>query len=201
MKVGRTFMNRIPKYALTLLVLVVFVILLISQKQPPNEQVILNSASFEKERKEEKTVHEKEDKVKVLFIDVKGEVKNPGVYTMKQGSRVKDAIEKAGGFTSNASPLSVNLAKKLVDEMVVFVAEEGSEPNMISTQSDNNKIYINQATIEQLKTLPGIGYTKAKAILQYREKNGPFSKLEDLLQVKGIGTKTLESFKDEIHVP
>jgi competence protein ComEA len=138
-----------------------------------------------------------------VFIDIKGEVKQPGVYEMKAQDRVIDAIKTAGGFTANADQSHVNLAQKLQDEMVIEVIAN-NEDSAISTTlgaATTEKININQATAEEIEELNGIGPSKAAAIIQYREENGMFKQMEDLLNVSGIGEKTLEAIQDDIQIP
>ncbi|WP_186576467.1 helix-hairpin-helix domain-containing protein [Aquibacillus kalidii] len=140
-----------------------------------------------------------------IFVDVKGEVKKPGVYQLTGNSRVDDVIHLAGGFTDLADPQSVNLAQKVMDEMVINVLKKGENPTAIvsdgTTTGANQKVRINNASIEEIQALKGIGETKASAIVQYKEEHGNFTKLEDLLNVDGIGEKTLENIKDYIQVP
>ncbi|MEF2291997.1 MULTISPECIES: ComEA family DNA-binding protein [Virgibacillus] len=139
-----------------------------------------------------------------IYVDIKGEVKNPGVYEMDAEERVIDAIETAGGFTNNANESLVNLAQKVHDEMVIDVLPVGDNgtPALTNRQhTDTSKIRINQATVEEIEALNGIGPAKAEAIVQYRDENGHFQQIEDLLEVSGIGEKTLESLEDDIQVP
>lgn len=138
----------------------------------------------------------------MAMIDVKGEVKNPGIYEISGDKRVDDVLELAGGFTGDANALSVNRAEKVYDEMVIIVPGEGDEETITdSSTSSSNKVRINHATQEEIESLSGIGPAKAQAILQYREENGPFKTIEDLLEISGIGEKTLENFEDNILVP
>ncbi|AUJ26207.1 ComEA family DNA-binding protein [Virgibacillus dokdonensis] len=139
-----------------------------------------------------------------IYVDIKGEVKNPGVYEMDAEERVIDAIETAGGFTNNANESLVNLAQKVHDEMVIDVLPVGDNgtPALTNRQhTDTSKIRINQATVEEIEALNGIGPAKAEAIVQYRDEKGHFQQIEDLLEVSGIGEKTLESLEDDIQVP
>ena len=140
----------------------------------------------------------------VIFVDVKGAVKNPGVYHMKVGDRVKDALEAAGGLTEEADSQKVNLAKRLEDQMVIVVPKVGEEAEEIPAGatskevSKEGKVNINTATVEELKTLKGVGEKKAEAIIEYRKKNGSFKTKEDLMKVRGIGKKLFESFEERI---
>ncbi|WP_249260847.1 helix-hairpin-helix domain-containing protein [Virgibacillus pantothenticus] len=138
-----------------------------------------------------------------IYVDIKGEVKRPGVYEMESEARVVDAIEIAGGFTTNADQSQVNLAQKVQDEMVIEVIAAGENgPSIVNEQSGGTvKVKINQATAEEIEALNGIGPAKAEAIVQYREEHGLFQQLEDLLNVSGIGEKTLEALEDDIQVP
>ena len=140
----------------------------------------------------------------VIFVDIKGEVKNPGVYQMKVGDRVKDALDAAGGLTEEADSQKVNLAKRLEDQMVIVVPKVGEEAEAIPAgatskeASKEGKVNINTATVEELKTLKGVGEKKAEAIIEYRKKNGSFKTKEDLMKVRGIGKKLFESFEERI---
>lgn len=135
-----------------------------------------------------------------IIIDIKGEVKKPGVYEVDKDLRVNDVILLAGGLTDQADEFAINLAQKLQDEMVIHVPKIGEETEG-SIAVTNGKIKINYATQEEIETLNGIGPAKAQAIIQYREENGFFNTIEDLLNVSGIGEKTLENIKDDIQVP
>lgn len=143
-----------------------------------------------------------------LFIDIKGAIKQPAVYQMNDGDRVIDVISRAGGFTKQADETAINLAQKLQDEMVIIVPKEGESlvESAVSTtdvvnEDDGNKVKVNEATIEELETLNGIGPAKAQAIMAYRDEHGPFQTVEDILEVSGIGEKTLDHFKDDLIVP
>lgn len=140
----------------------------------------------------------------VIFVDIKGAVKNPGVYQMKVGDRVKDALDAAGGLTEEADSQKVNLAKRLEDQMAIVVPKVGEEAEEIPAgatskeEAKEGKVNINTATVEELKTLNGVGEKKAEAIIEYRKKNGSFQTKEDLMKVRGIGKKLFESFQERI---
>ena len=140
----------------------------------------------------------------VVFVDIKGEVKKPGVYQMKVGDRVRDAIDAAGGLTAEADSQKVNLAQRVEDQMVIVVPKVGEEAEAIPAGatskevSKEGKVNINTATVEELKTLKGVGEKKAEAIIEYRKKNGSFKTKEDLMKVRGIGKKLFESFEERI---
>ena len=140
----------------------------------------------------------------VIFVDIKGAVKNPGVYQMKVGDRVKDALDAAGGLTAEADSQKVNLAQRVEDQMVIVVPKVGEEateiPSGVTSKeaAKDGKVNINTATVEELKTLKGVGEKKAEAIIEYRKKNGSFKTKEDLMKVRGIGKKLFESFQERI---
>ena len=123
---------------------------------------------------------------------------------MKVGDRVKDALDAAGGLTAEADSQKVNLAKRLEDQMVIVVPKVGEEAEEISAgvtskeEAKEGKVNINTATVEELKTLKGVGDKKAEAIIEYRKKNGSFQTKEDLMKVRGIGKKLFESFQERI---
>lgn len=159
---------------------------------------------------EEKPAPSMNEEPKIITVDVKGAVKQPGVYELRVGSRVHDAIYKAGGMTADANSQSVNLAQKLSDEAVIYVAKEGEEaPELGSSESaakssasaeKTGKVHLNRATEAELQTVSGIGQKRAQDIIAYREANGPFRSVEDLKNVSGIGEKTLEKLKDAFTV-
>lgn len=140
-----------------------------------------------------------------LFVDIKGEVILPGVYEVKQHSRVIDVIQLAGGFTEFAERKGVNLAEKVVDEMVIYVSPIGEElTNWTTLHSSSNRenrvVNINFAKKDELEKLPGIGPSKANAIISYREKHGHFKSIDDLEKVSGIGSKLVEKFREYITI-
>lgn len=153
------------------------------------------------------TTKDKGKSSKEISVYINGEVHKPGVYKLKENDRVEDLINKAGGYTSNADTFKVNLAKKLKDEDYIYVTckknlknnAEGKEVNT-SAKIEGDKININTASKEELKTIPGIGDVTAEKILDYREKNGAFSKIEDLKKIDRIGDKTLEKIKDKVDI-
>jgi len=142
------------------------------------------------------------EEAKNIFVDIKGAVHNEGVYEAREGMRVKDIVDLAGGFIEEAEVRQVNMAERVEDEMVIYVPRIGEELTEVdsNTISDKakGKVSLNKATQEEFETLSGIGPSKAAAIISYREENGPFKKLEDLMQVSGIGEKSFEKIKDSL---
>ena len=172
---------------------------LFSKKEESVEETTVVETTVLAEKTEASTTQET-----VIFVDIKGAVKNPGVYQMKVGDRVKDALDAAGGLTAEADSQKVNLAKRLEDQMVIVVPKVGEEAEEIPAGETRNeatkegKVNINTATVEELKTLKGVGEKKAEAIIEYRKKNGSFQTKEDLMKVRGIGKKLFESFQERI---
>ncbi|MGJ7912204.1 helix-hairpin-helix domain-containing protein [Neobacillus sp. LXY-1] len=149
--------------------------------------------------------------VKVMMVDIKGQIKEPGVYRANVGERVIDIITRAGGMTETADESQVNFAEHVEDEMVIYIPQKGKEgdfapgstsgTNAVGTSGQNQaKINLNKATETELQNLPGIGPAKAAAIIEYRESNGPYKAVEDLKNISGIGDKTFEKLKDLIVV-
>lgn len=141
-----------------------------------------------------------------LTIHILGEVNSPGLYTLDPGSRVADAVAVAGGTTDKAQIRSVNLAARVTDGQQIYISSVNeplpdlTELKLTETSIDAERIDINLASEEQLMQLPGIGPTRAREIIQYRQENGPFDKIEDILNVPGIGQVTFENLKDRIKV-
>lgn len=182
----------------TVIVTAIFAFYLINQENDAEQELLFPEELIN----EEEQKAENREVSTTIVIDVKGAVKKPGVYTMNEGDRVVDAIEKAGGLLSEADENQLNLASLLKDEMVIYVPKKGEEVTQtnVQSQNDDGKVRINSATSEELQKLQGIGPAKAEAIITYREENGPFKTVEDLLEVSGIGEKTLENIKDDIVV-
>ena len=128
-----------------------------------------------------------------LVIDVIGEVERPGIVTVPRGSRVYQAIEAAGGLDGTVDTSGVNLARVLEDGEQVIV---GPAPEGTGSGAVGGKIRLSLATPEELDTLPGVGPVTAAAIVAWREQNGGFSTVDDLLDVKGIGDATLAELRD-----
>ena len=152
------------------------------------------------------SAEEKESTAKVV-VYVCGAVNRPGVYALPEGSRGKDALEAAGGFTENAEPASVNLAEFVSDGQMLYVSEKGEAAGAaapggsgIPGMTGGGKINLNTADTAALKTLPGVGDSRAADIIRYREEHGKFRRIEDLMKVPGIKEKGFERLKDRITV-
>lgn len=142
-----------------------------------------------------------------IVAEIKGEVVKPDVYTLNEGSIIRDLIEAAGGLTPEADISNINRAKELSNhELIIIknindeVSQEEVENEIQSIEADDGKININTADINKLKEIPGIGDVKANSIIMYRESNGNFKSIEDLKNVDGIGEKTFEKIKNNIKI-
>ena len=217
----------LKKYWYVLLIGLIILVLFVFLK--PNEEIVLENVL--EENVLEENVSKENVEVKMIKVDIKGAVKQPGVYELEAGSRVNDAINTSGGLNKDADTSVINLSKNLTDEMVIIIytKEEVEEmlkgstsikyiekecicpkiendaciDNVIDNKPDTNtsneqKVSLNSATIDELMQLPGIGEVKAKAIIAYREKNGGFKTIEELLEVNGIGESTFNKIKDQL---
>ncbi|MFN3698839.1 MAG: helix-hairpin-helix domain-containing protein [Dictyoglomus sp.] len=177
------------------IILVIFSVILIG--------ILLSFPIF---RNNEDTLSSDEIVSDFIIVHIAGDVKRPGVYRLEEGARVIDAINLAGGPLSSADLDKLNLADFLKDGAKIYVPSKSEENKVNSLIQNKNslpyqqdsKININTATKEQLESLPGIGPTLAQRIVDYRNENGLFTSLEDLLNVKGIGEKKLEKIKDKV---
>ena len=165
---------------------------------------VSKDSSIEKEVKEEKEESLEQD---LITVDVKGAVKSPGIYDLPVGSRVNDAVQKAGGLTEQADSKSLNLAQKVSDEALVYVPTKGEETasqqtasGTASSTSKEKKVNLNKASLEELKQVKGLGGKRAQDIIDYRESNGKFKSVDELKKVSGIGAKTIEKLKDYVTV-
>lgn len=206
-------------------------------KKEPIEDNILDIPEEEPETKEELPEE--------FYVDIKGEIVNPGVYLVKKGTIVNDIINLAGGLNNKASTKYLNLSKEVTSEMIIYIYSEkeikdqeskteiketcicksdtikecvdnkssiiiesnnnipkDNSNNIVEdqTNSSNNLININTATLEELTKLPGIGESKAQAIIEYRNTNGNFNSIEDIKNVSGIGEAAFDKIKDYITV-
>lgn len=138
-----------------------------------------------------------------VVIDVEGTVKHPGIVTLPAGSRVHEAVAKAGGVRGSVDTAALNMARVLTDgeQILVGVEPVAGAPAAGSSApagTQGGRISLGSATLEQLDTLPGIGPVTAQAILDYRTEHGHFTSVDDLLDVKGIGEATLADIRDRV---
>lgn len=155
----------------------------------------------------------KSSSVAEVYVDVDGAVVRPGVYRLKDGARVSQAIDAAGGLTTEADVTGLNRASKVTDGQKIYVptvgeqqaaaAVDGAESGSATTSgagSSSGLVNINTASAAELQTLSGIGPSMAQSIIDERSKNGPFASVDDLMRVSGIGEKKLAKIKDGICV-
>lgn len=146
----------------------------------------------------------KDDSNTDIYVHICGAVINPGVYQVPVGTRVYQALELAGGSSDDAYLSGINLADKLADGQKVYIPAEGENAEgILSTDSGGVQsvmININTASEAELMTLPGIGQSRAKDIINYRVKNGLFESIDDIMKVSGIKEAAFEKIKDLIKV-
>lgn len=148
-----------------------------------------------------------------VYVDVDGAVASPGVYRLKDGARVSQAIDAAGGLTAEADVTGLNRASKVADGQKIYVPKVGEQQTVtagggadggaVVTSGANDAaglVNINTASVAELQTLSGIGPSMAQSIIDERTKNGPFASVDDLMRVSGIGEKKLAKIKDCICV-
>lgn len=135
-----------------------------------------------------------------MFVHICGEVQIPGVYEMPKGSRIVDVVNAAGGFKKEANVDLVNLAKEVEDGMQVMIPSINVMVEQNGASKEAGKIDINNASLEELCSIPGVGESRATDIIRYREENGAFKKIEDIMKVSGIKQGVFEKMKEKICV-
>ncbi|XUB97204.1 competence protein ComEA [Enterococcus sp. DIV2384] len=145
----------------------------------------------------------------MIYVDIKGAVKVPGIYQLKNQQRIWDALALAGGVSEEADTVQVNYAQKVKDQMIIYVPKKGEavaqsletlQESAPAQQNQEEKINLNTATEAELQTISGIGAKKAQEIIRFRDEQGPFKTVEELKNVPGIGEKTVERLKDMLTV-
>lgn len=209
-----------------LLLAVAFAFYLTKEKNPEPEDGISLEMGEDEEARPVTTNDSIEEQV-MIMVDVEGAVKQPGVVALPEGGRVFQAIEKAGGFSSEADSRVINQAEILSDGQKLYIPTKkevldssaaNSSGDVLSEGSGQNtqnpssfcyggpaatasaKININTADSGSLQNLPGVGPSTADKIIAYRNENGKFKKIDDIKNVSGIGEKTFEKFKDQITI-
>ncbi len=180
------------------IVLVVIFIMPLLVMSACNNKKDIDTISIETQEFNQNDNNETIHKICVYIV---GEVYNPGVYYVNVNSRVTDVVEAAGGFTECAATEHINLASKVTDgEKIIIYSLSQIENNEIINENQSTLININTADVDKLMTLPGIGESKAKDIVRYREKNGRFESKEEIMQVSGIKEAAFEKIEEYITV-
>lgn len=205
------------KYLLSIAIITIFLSVFlfynISSSETEKQILSLNEFTHEEESNEIKI----EDVQENIFVEIKGEVLNPDVYELEKGSIVRDLILISGGLTEIGDTSNINQARELQDGECIVVLSKQEILDMknssneilkvdnvssfnVESSFDDDKVNINTASKEELKTLSGIGDGLAEAIISYREENNGFNTIDDIKNVSRIGDKTFEKFKDKITV-
>ena len=210
--------------SLMIVLILGFIIYIINNRT--NNELDLNIFEVEESKKENivnqinnvENVEKTDEELAEIAVHITGEIKKSGIVYLKEGARLVDAIKKAGGETKNADLSQVNLAYQLKDGEKIYIPNknekmieyitQGNGNNIVlegkdtsnNLKGENNKVNINTATQDELDALPGIGVSTAQKIIEYRETNGKFNKIEDLQNVKGIGESKYSEIKDKITV-
>lgn len=137
-----------------------------------------------------------------IVVYVSGAVNQSGIVTIAAGGRVNDAVVAAGGFTEDANEWAINLAAVVADGEHIHIPAQGEEVATAteSATAESGLVNINSASADELETIPGVGPVTAAAIIEWRETNGPFTSIEQLMEVSGIGERTLERLRDHVTV-
>lgn len=209
------FTKREQIVILLLVIIVVFIIFfnLYNKNVTLNKKTNLEEITLDDlEEIDEGKPKDENEAEEIIMVHISGQVYKPGLVQLKNGSRVIDAVNSAGGLKSEADLDRINLAKKLADEEKIYIPKIGEDNDIIdeveisdggsssnSSGNKSNKININTCTKEELMNLPGIGEVLATRIVEYRESR-KFNSIEDIMNVSGIGNKKFENIKDFITV-
>lgn len=206
------------KYLLSIAIITIFLSVFlfynISSSETEKQVLSLNEFTHEEDSNEIKIEDVQNENI---FVEIKGEVLNPDVYELEKGSIVRDLILMSGGLTEIGDTSNINQARELQNGECIVVLSKQEILDMknssneilkvdnvssfnVESSSDDDKVNINTASKEELKTLSGIGDGLAEAIISYREENNGFNEIEDIKNVSRIGDKTFEKFKDKITV-
>ncbi len=199
----KRYINKNSKLIFKILVIlgIIIVSAVVNFRQNHSDEIDLNKVDSGSETTSQQTANSEK-----YYVDISGEVKNPGVYQVKKGTRLVDLIEKAGGLTQKANLDAINQASFVEDgSKIIIPSKDGSSESSGETGETSSgitatgKVNINQASQDELMTLPGVGAVIAQRIIEYRSANR-FGSIEDIKNVKGIGDATYEKLKDLIAV-
>ena len=214
-------MNRYGKLirtatAIIVLLVAVFLFGVKGEKDASNREIFISQDDtvdiFETIETVQDSTESTIEEAKTITCDISGEVKSPGVYTLDAGSRLNDLITFAGGLTEEANIDVINRAAELTDGIKIFIPNindnqysssvltDSYNMNIANNKSgpDNGKISINNASLEELQKIPGVGPVTAQKIVEYRENAGGFSSIDELLNISGIGEKTYKKIQDYV---
>ncbi|MCI9059490.1 MAG: hypothetical protein HFH52_06910 [Lachnospiraceae bacterium] len=172
-----------------------------SRENPSPGKNSSETSSAQAKKPTEGQVPEQEEHA--LYVQVSGAVKSPGVYRLAEGSRIFQAVELAGGLLEQAEADKINQAECLKDGQMIYIpaaGEEEPEDSFGESRNEDGRVNLNTATEAELMALPGIGAAKAGSILDWREKNGGFGQIEDLMKVEGIKDGVFAKIKDSVKV-
>ncbi len=180
---------------------------------PPMEEPVAEEAGVEETLSGDEMETGTEPVAETIYVQVTGAVRAPGVYMLPAGARVFEAVQMAGGMTDDAAADSLNQALEVTDgQMLVLYTQQEWEQMQkgsttvhtdgasVVTQQDDGRININTASLEQLCTISGIGQSRAQSIITYREQNGAFGSIEEIMNVSGIKDGLFQKIKDKIKV-
>ncbi len=217
-------LNNRKKKNIILIVMIIIALstlfFIIKENDSDNEEKVVCMEDSEKKEKEDELSNTNEEEVEkkqeLVMVHVTGEVKKEGVYSLIKGSRIKDAVDMAGGITEKACIENINFAAKLEDEMRIKIPNKEEVENKKELEKDTCseikmkdesikkskkvKININKATKEELESISSVGPSTADKIIKHRNENGKFKNIEDIKKVKGIGESKFQNMKDEIEV-
>ena len=181
-------------------IVLISVFLIFSYARGGREDLIKNNSEdifLEEEQQEGTEINKKE-----IVVEIKGEIKNPDVYWVKEESIIEDLILIAGGLTEEADIESINRAEMLKNHQSIVIPNKNEQKTVgkISNSGKNNLVNINTASVNELDSLPGIGASRAEDIVKYREDNNGFKSIEEIKNITGIGESIYEKLKDKITI-
>lgn len=198
-------MNNINKNKLVIIgIIILMIVVILLYAFSLKEQ---NTNNYQElEINENKIENDSEIKKEKIKVHIAGSVVNEGIIELEEGDRIADAIKEAGGTTADANLNKINLAYKLQDGQKIYIPNQNEEDeqndneDIITNINETNKININTATQTELEVLPGIGPSTAIKIINYRNTNGKFKKIEDIKNVPGIGEAKFQNIEEQITV-
>lgn len=198
-------MNNINKNKLVIIgIIILMIVVILLYAFSLKEQ---NTNNYQElEINENKIENDSEIKKEKIKVHIAGSVVNEGIIELEEGDRIADAIKEAGGTTADANLNKINLAYKLQDGQKIYIPNQNEEDeqndneDIITNINETNKININTATQTELEALPGIGPSTAIKIINYRNTNGKFKKIEDIKNVPGIGEAKFQNIEEQITV-